>query len=409
MIRSGTTRGIFERAGRRAGLALGVFAVLVLIVVHASFAAASTTGATTMRARAPFAGQEVSKEWKLRVTAKSAGIHREQDTKSPVIGWVAQGKELTSTVYDGEWYMITIRTGEGGMVLPGYISRFDVQVIEEKVDKGPDFWDASAESARRKGLTLKISGGYSLFSGGDIDAGAMGMFNQTVAAATSSGYAIIKNDPKAFHAGPEGGLDLIYRLGSRFAIGLGGSYLNAKGESSFQFAENNINYQTLWNVPALKAYGVRLEAYYDVSLLPWLGLTAHGGPAFYHADYNYSRDYSTSVYEESDLQAAKADTLGFHGGVGLSIGLNAQVAILLEVQVRYARFGDLKGSEKLEQTPSTSFTVTTETSGSLYYVEGGAYPKLSVLADGATSGLNARKAVLDISGVVLAGGVVIRF
>ena len=409
MTRSGTTWGILERTGRRAGLALGVFAVLVLIVVHASFAAASTTGATTMRARAPFAGQEVSKEWKLRVTAKSAGIHREQDTKSPVIGWVAQGKELTSTVYDGEWYMITIRTGEGGMVLPGYISRFDVQVIEEKVDKGPDFWDASAESARRKGLTLKISGGYSLFSGGDIDAGAMGMFNQASATATASGFTTIKNDPKAFHAGPEGGVDLIYRLGPRFGIGLGGSYLNAKGESSLQFAENNVNYQTMWNVPALKAYGVRLEAYYNASLLPWLGLTAHGGPAYYHADYNYSRDFATSTYEESDLQAAKGNTLGFHGGVGLSVSLNAKVAILLEVQVRYARFGDLTGSEKLETTTSTSFTVTKETSGSLYYVEGGAYPKLAVLADGATAGLNARKAVLDISGVVLAGGVVIRF
>lgn len=411
MTRSGTTRGIFERAGRRARLALGVFAVLVLIVAHASFAAASTTGATTMRARAPFAGQEVSKEWKLRVTAKSAGIHREQDTKSPVIGWVAQGKELTSTVYDGEWYMITIRTGEGGMVLPGYISRFDVQVIEEKVDKGPDFWDASAESARRKGLTLKISGGYSLFSGGDIDAGAMGMFNQASATAMAWGFKTTTNDPRAFHSGPEGGLDLIYRLNSRFGIGLGGSYLNAKGESSLKFTESDLVWQsqTLWNVPALKAYGVRLEAYYNASLLPWLGLTAHGGPAYYHADYNYSRDFVTSTYEESDLQVAKGNTLGFHGGVGLSVSLNAQVAILLEVQVRYARFGDLTGSEKLETSTSTSFTVTKETAGSLYYVEGGAYPKLAVLADGATSGLNARKAVLDISGVVLAGGVLIRF
>jgi hypothetical protein len=364
-----------------------------------------------MRARAPFAGQEVSKEWKLRVTAKSAGIHREQDTKSPVIGWVAQGKELTSTVYDGEWYMITIRTGEGGMVLPGYISRFDVQVIEEKVDKGPDFWDASAESARRKGLTLKISGGYSLFSGGDIDAGAIGMFNQASATAMAWGFKTTTNDPRAFHAGPEGGLDLIYRLNSRFGIGLGGSYLNAKGESSLKFTESDLVWQsqTLWNVPALKAYGVRLEAYYNASLLPWLGLTAYGGPAYYHADYSYSRDFVTSTYEESDSQAAKGNTLGFHGGVGLSVSLNAQVAILLEVQVRYARFGDLTGSEKLETSTSTSFTVTKETAGSLYYVEGGAYPKLAVFADGATAGLNARKAVLDISGVVLAGGVLIRF
>jgi hypothetical protein len=389
MTPSETKRNHLKRDGRRAGLVLAVIAI-------AGIASA-------------FAGQEMTKEWKLRVTAKSAGVHREQDSKSPVIGWIEQGKELTSTIYDGEWYMITIRTGEGGMVLPGYISRFDVQVIEEKVDRGPDYFDGSTEAAQRKGITLKISGGYCLFSGGDIDAGAIGMYNQVVATARASGFAIVRNDPKAFHAGPEGGLDLVYRLNSRFGIGLGGSYLNAKGQSAVQFAENSVNFQTTWNVAAVKAYGIRLEAYYDVSLLPWLGLSVHGGPAFYHADYDYSRDYFTTTFEESDAQTAKADTLGFHGGLGLSFGLNSQIAILLEAQVRYARFGDVKGSEKLETSTPATFTNTTLTTGSLYYVEGGAYPKLAILADGAASGLNARKAVLDISGVVLAAGVVIRF
>lgn len=389
MTQSETTRRRFKGAGRRAGFVLGLLAFAGLA--------------------SGLAAQETTKEWKLRVTAKSAGIHREQDSKSPIIGWIEQGKELTSTVYDGEWYMITIRTGGSGMVLPGYISRFDVQVTEEKIDKGPDFWDASSEAARRKGLTLKITAGYSLFSSGDIDTGAMGMFNQASASVAAQGFNVIKNSPKAFNGGPEGGLDLIYRLNSRFGIGLGGSYLSAKGESSLQFSENAVNFQTMWNVAALKAYGIRLEAYYDVSLLPWLGLTVHGGPAYYHADFNYSREFNTSLYEETDLQAAKANTLGFHGGLGLSVSLNSRVAILLDVQVRYARFGDLPGSEKLETTPYNSYTTTKETSGSVYYIEGGAYPKLAVLADAAAAGLTARKAVLDISGVILAGGVVIRF
>ena len=386
MPRSGRERGTFKKAGRAAQFAL---AVLIL----SGFATALT-------------GQELTKSWKLRITAKSAAVHREQDTKSPVIGWLPQGKELTSTVYDGEWYMITIRTGDSGMVLPGYISRFDVVVVEEKVDKGPSSWDASAASAGRKGIALKLSGGYALFSGGDIDAGAIGMYNQVAATVAASSYVIMSNEPKAFHAGPEGGADLIYQVNSRFAIGLGGSYLNAKGLSSLLLAENNINQQTVRSVPALKATGIRLEAYYNVSLLPWLGLTAHGGPAFYHADFNYSRHFFTSTYDEGDLQAASGNTLGFHGGVGLSVNLNARVALLVEAQVRYARFGGLSGSEKLETTPLGGYTNIKETSGSLYFIEGGAYPKLAILADGAAS---ARKAVLDISGVVLAGGVVIRF
>ena len=390
MTRSGTTRTIFERTQRRAAR----FALTVLVLGGLATA---------------LAGQELTKSWRLRVTTKSAAVHREQDTKSPVLGWAPQGKELTSTVYDGEWYMITIRTGDGGLVLPGYISRFDVEILEEKVEKGPDYYDTSAEAARRKGLTLKLSGGLALFSSGDIDAGAIGMFNQVVAAAKASGFTIMSSEPKALHSGPEGGLDLIYRLNSRFGIGLGGSYLNAKGQSSVHFSENSINYQTTWNVAALKVFGIRLEAHYDVSLLPWLGLNVHGGPAYYHADYDYSREYITTGLDEANFQTAKAGTLGFHGGVGLSIGVNSKIAILLEAQVRYARFGGLPGSEKLETTPTGYFTVIKETSGSLYYVEGGAFPKLAVLADGAASGLNARKAVLDISGVVLAGGVVIRF
>ena len=389
MIPCEATRCILKKAGRRAGLILGLIAVL------AGLAPA-------------LAAQEASKEWKIRVTVKSAGVHREQDSKSPVIGWIEQGKELTSTVYDGEWYMITIRTGEGGMVLPGFISRFDVKVIEEKVDQGPEFFDQSSRAAQRKGLTLRISGGYSLFSGGDINTGAIGMFNQIVAAATASGFTIAKNEPKSFNAGVGGGLDLVYRLNSRFGIGLGGSYLNAKGESSVQFAENNTNYQITWNVAAVKAYSIQIEAYYDVPLLPWLGLSVHGGPAFYHAAYDYSRDYAVTNYQETDSQTGTASTLGFHGGLGLSFGLNSKTAILLEVQVRYARFGNVQGSEKLDLWTPLTETIT-ETTGSLYYVTGGAYPKLAVLSDAAAAAISARKAVLDISGVVLAAGVVIRF
>jgi hypothetical protein len=351
--------------------------------------------------------QEPAKEWKIRVKANSAEIHRSRDTTSPVIAWSPKGSEFKSSLYDGEWYMITVATGQGGQVLPGYISRFDVDVIEEKTEKTPGYFDESVDAFKGGRLTIKLTGGWGLFGSGDFDPAAKGMFNKCLDLTSSLGYTIQSTDLKSFTAGPEGGADLIFRMSPTFSIGVGGSYLKAKADSSIHFAESSLYFQTLWNTPAVTAYSFRVEAYYDIPLRPWLGLSLHGGPAFFHASYSYSRDYFTSTFEDEDYQSATGNTLGLHGGVSLAVSLNSQVAFIVEARARYARFTNLTGSEKTMYTVTTTDTV--ETTGSLYNITGEKYARIAVLTDAAAAGLNAQKAVFDFSGVSLLGGVLIRF
>jgi hypothetical protein len=356
--------------------------------------------------------QEMAKEWKLRVNVKSAAVYRERTAKSPVIAWSPQGTELKSTYYDGEWYMIHVATGQGGMVLPGYISRFDVVIVEEKTEKGPDYFEQSPDAFKGVGLTVKLAGGFNFFGSGDIDPGAKGMFDQYADIAAGSGYTIMGNNPKSFNSGPEGGADIVFRMGPKFSIGVGGSFIKAKADSSLRFAENSLNFQTMWNRPAVTAYYFRVEAYYNIPLLPWLGLTLHGGPAFFHADYTYSRDYETTLVEDNYSQQAKGNTLGLHGGLGLAVSLNARVAIVLEARGRYARFTDLQGSEKLMYSTISTFTIITENTGSLYAIGGQKYARLAVLSDAAAAGMSSAKpvkAVFDFSGISLVGGINIRF
>ena len=353
--------------------------------------------------------QETSTEYKLRVAVKSAAAHLQPDMKSPVIAELPQGTLLNSYYSDGVWFRVVLPTGKEGIVLLGYVSRLEVDILEEKVRKPPDFWGASPDEFRGIGLTVKLAGGMGFFSRGDIDKGAEGLFDQTIDKIASLGHVLKQRNLQPFHSGPEAGADFIYRLNSKLGIGFGGGYFHARGERFLQFDEQIIYAQELWSVPSVDAFGFRLNLVYDLPLLPWLGINVHGGPAYYLIQYNYSLNYSTTTFTANYYQHAKANALGFHGGLGLTFRINPQTFFLLEAQGRYARFTDLKGSEKSVLSNPPNFVVITETAGSVYYVEGGKYPSLAVLSDGTSVGSGARKAVLDLSGISLMGGVMVRF
>jgi len=352
--------------------------------------------------------QEPSTEYKLRVAVKSAAAHLQPDMKSPVIAELPQGTQLNSYYSDGVWFRVILPTGKEGIVLLGYVSRLEVDILEEKVRKPPDFWGASPDEFRGIGLTVKLAGGFNFFARGDIDKGASGMFEQGVDDLAALGYTMGRKDPRALHSGLEAGADIIYRLSPRLGIGVGGSYFAAKAESSQQFIESAVYNQAWYSTPEVKGFFLRLELTYELPLLAWLGVHAQAGPALFLVNYDLNRISSTMMVRETYSQSAKANGLGFHGGLGLTFRINPQTAFVLEVRGRYARFSDLKGSETWTRSKPPNFVEITETSGSLYYVEGGRYPKLAVMADG-TAGSNARKAVFDFSGFSLIGGVMVRF
>ena len=309
--------------------------LLTLILISVCLSWLSTTAWT----------QEPTAEYKLRVSVKSAAVHREADEKSPVIAQLPQGTLLDSSHSEGLWFRIVVPTGKEGIILLGYISRLEVDILEEKAQKPPDFWKATPDEYRGIGLTVKVTAGFSFFGGGDIHKGASGMFEQGVEDLEASGSAMGKKDPRAFHSGLEAGADIIYRLSPKLGIGVGGSYVAAKANSSQEFVEY-LFYDQTWRIaPEIKAFILRLELTYELPLLSWLGVHAQAGPALFLVNYELNRISSTVMVRETYSHTAKANRLGFHGGAGLTFRINSHTAFILEARGRYARVSDLRGSE----------------------------------------------------------------
>lgn len=107
-------------------------------------------------------------------------------------------------------------------------------------------------------------------------------------------------------------------------------------------------------------------------------------------------------------QQANAQKIGFCGGLGLEIHLNQRAAVLLEAQGRLAKISDFEGSEKFSHEVA-GWPNIREEQGFLYYIEGAKYAELAVLSEGAATSQNARKAVLDFTGISLLAGLRFRF
>jgi len=355
------------------------------------------------------ASSQETAEYKLRVAVKSAAAHSEPDAKSPVIARIPEGTLLTSSHADGVWFRIVVPTGKEGIILIGYVSRLEVEILEENVRKPADFWGTTPDEYRGIGLGIKLAAGFCFFSGGDIEKGASGMFDQGVEElAASSKNTMGKKDPRAFDSGLEAGADVYYRLNARLGIGIGGSYYAAKAKKSQAYAEYIIYNQQFLVTPDTKILMLKLDLTYELPLLSWLAARAEAGPAYFSVKYALDQNSSTIALRETYEQTAKANRIGAHGSLGLTFRINSQTVFILEARGRYARFPDLRGSEKWARSQPGGFIDVDEASGSLYYIEGARYPKLAVLADGA-AGAGARKAVFDFSGISLAGGIMLRF
>jgi len=356
----------------------------------------------------PYAWNQQTAEWKLRVSAENASVRVKPALESPVIATLPKGTVLNSSEAEGAWFRVVVTPGKEGITVIGYIATNDVEILEQKIKNAPGFWGETAETFHGVGLTLRLAAGWSAFSGGDIDRGAMGMFDSSADDILSLGYTQESRIPKHLRSGFEAGGDIIYNLTNRIGIGLGADYIHATGDDLLTFHANDLRTIKMYSTPWFNAFSVRLGLFYSLPVSRWLTVRLNGGPALYFVKYDFNRNVMISEFADDFYQQAKAKGLGFRGGLGLDIHLNERVAFLIEAQGRYAKISGFDGSEKFSHEVS-GWPTTRETAGTLFYVEGEKYPGLTFLSDGASGGQNVRKAVLDLSGISLLAGLSFRF
>ena len=261
-------------------------------------------------------------------------------------------------------------------------------------------------------VTLKVEGGWNTFSGNDIKAGIMGMYDNGVDYVTSTGVTIAENARNACRGGLEVGGDLIYCLTPQFGIGVGVAEVSAWEESRVLYSLAPLSTGIFQSSPRVKVTAFRAGVFYSYPFSGFLAVSIRGGPAYYSAKYNFVVSGNTGFIRDGLIytsynQDVKADKWGFEGGLGFEFTPNPFVAIFLEVQGRYAKIGGLEGDETAVFYQDGQ-SRRSDSSGPVYLVETAARPQLDIIPSGGTVPAGARRATLNISGVTFLAGLKFR-
>ena len=207
-------------------------------------------------------------------------------------------------------------------------------------------------------LSLKITGGLRYITVGDIN-DHIESFDDYMSSAI------------AFYEGGE--MEGVGRFGSyleaelrfgvspRLSIGLGTGYISGSKKSDFQTVGLFPFSSTTWTPyllefiiePEIKAIPLRLGVYYSLPLAARVNFLLHGGLGYYFAKgflskYNlieslgeYSIPEPPEIFISYDVSG---NGFGVHGGIGLEYKLMDSLFLVIEVQGRYAKIGNLKGT-----------------------------------------------------------------
>jgi hypothetical protein len=223
-------------------------------------------------------------------------------------------------------------------------------------------------------------------------------------------------------------VELRMRLSTRFGLGLASSgFYNKKNPSSiFIYGGAIVDPETTKSdtriefIPEIKAaMPLGLNLHYSLCSASRMNLLMNLGLGWYTAKLsdNYIASYFQSdgkIYFGTHYQSVENDfSLGFQGGLGLEYGFIDELALVVEVQGRFARIGSLKGKECAMTNGSLS-----EKTGTLYYYKwawfGGGpwYPVIAVSESPPEGGIGSfkdvREARLDLSGFALRLGLRVR-
>jgi hypothetical protein len=270
-------------------------------------------------------------------------------------------------------------------------------------------------------ITLQLKGGWNVFSGGDIENGIGGMYDNAAGMISAFGTPIVQNQKEPNHAGLEFGGDLVYCLTPRFGIGIGWSKVKAGKESVLTYRIMEPIDDSLRTRPEIKVSVLRLGLFYAFPFAGRLAISVHGGPALYSAEYSYNMAVTTgshALYVVSYgflntglYQEARAKQMGLEGGLGFEFNANPFVAFFVEALGRYARISGFEGEEEATYYQDFHYQMSTKT-GSVYFVATDPhhpYPLLDIVPPEGAVGGSARRATLDFSGFSFSAGLKLRF
>ncbi len=260
-------------------------------------------------------------------------------------------------------------------------------------------------SSQTIGLKLTGGGGYAL--GGDLANGLQGQSDYLKAAfGATQAYSFPKT-------GWTGTGEILFYLGSNFAVGLGAGYEQHVKESSVSYSVAGIDVKETvkpaFNViPVLASLHIYFPLGSSVKIDLWLG----GGAYLTQLKWNSSYDLSILglTGTEAYTFSSKRTGYGAHAGLGLELALSSKLAFVLNVTGRYARISGFIGDWTEAGTGDFWSFADSGSDHAVYYYDwttaGATYPQLEFRADkpSGSSVANVREARLDLSGLTATVG-----
>ncbi len=360
---------------------------------------------------------------KLKVVTEQANIRLRPDIGSVIISQVPKGTILESWEKLAEWYKVKVKEEEPELVF-GYVHESLVMVIsplpaekdreevikeiEEKAEREPTqprFVPPSLPPSKPEKplFALFLAGGGNIVSGGDINAGAQGLAAFYSDALGTAG----KGDVDPVRLGVIYGAELSYPLLPNLFLGLGGDNFQSEETSRVEFQATETS-NTFITKPQIKAFPLRFFISYYSSPSFYLKI----GLEYYFAQANYFYRFETGASWEEWKGEAKAQDIGFLGGLGFERKLFSPLSLVIEAVGRYARVSGFEGENTYMDSDGSLVTEK----GKLYFYQGNVagdktYPLLFIRetepSDADVSDL--KEASVNFSGFSLKLGIKIRF
>jgi len=264
-------------------------------------------------------------------------------------------------------------------------------------------------------VSFKLTGGLSWIDGDDFNAALPGEYNLIKASALKTSGAF-KNLTSGAHFQAE----LITHISKRIAVGLGGGYCRVSNQGvvagSGQTTSGPYDATSTF-APQVSVIPFFVNLHYFADLAPKIKLDVYAGPVFsivqtHIENPRTSTTLSTSI---SESFTSSSTALGGQAGLGLSYRLSSRIFLIVDGSYHFGKTTDLIGNWVKNVNSTAGFTSSSSAEYYLWaydFAQGGTYSRIGFFDVNGPKGdgiSNARKAVIDISGIQLSAGVRISF
>ena len=350
----------------------------------------------------------------MRVRVKSFGVLVSALLVTCLLSWPEEAKKGPDKT------VVTNPEINGADLLfpPGFDNFYDKIYYETRstTSKSPQETAATGELTKKSSaLSLRLYGGLSRLSAGDLNDGLDGYF-ELLEIYEAMGFGSVSGGYRPLHAGYDFGADLVFQLSPNIGVGIGAGYLQSSKSSLMTFSYEG-GELTVIGTPKLSAMPIRLAVFFTLPLGAKFNLTADAGGTYYAAlKLNATQRLEMEAdWNETSLSASRSsltDNLGFQGSLGFEYKISQKMGFFIEAIGRFARF---KNFDTATSSYENSAGDTNAVAGKIY-IETRTGPEVTyssfiISADTPTPSppeSTFREPKIDLSGFSLQAGVRIR-